>query len=71
MTSEFDAAGAARRRGVRLRQTALTVSARAGTPAARILPRIDRAAPLGVSCNVLLGGVRTTAQDGFLIRYCT
>jgi len=43
--------------GVQLRQTALTASAGAETPAARMLPRIDSAALFGVSCNGLLGGV--------------
>jgi len=40
---------------VQLRPTALTTSAGAGTPAARMLPRIDWIALFGVSCNALLG----------------
>jgi len=47
--------------GVQLRQTAPTVNAGAGTPAARMLPRIDWSALFGVSCNGLLDGTREGA----------
>ena len=47
---------AAQRIGLQLRRTALTASAEAQRPDARMLPRVDRNALFGVSCKPLLVG---------------